>query len=525
MALPFEKAKKSCRAIARQVQDNVGMLNIHHILYHEGRQADALSMAGHAFAFHPAGKTALNLIKRPNDNDTSRILGTAAAQEKLLFGLVTRQSFLTLCALNIDRFDNIAEMRREAYHMAWKAVDTVRHSEQAEHIKKGKDEILVRKRNALQMARANLEADTFSALINHLQGDPEAITAIGRKRALDSLCNIPNHRSDLYPFPLVTEMVNFAVSKWQYSTMSPRRAFALAEKMTFNIISSIDDTAIKGWLIFSESAQDMAWRGFDHEEILSAAINTSDNTHIRSTAYLVSEITDIEPASIISAQRKYSAFCDDSFNAELHYNMMNKVFEDTIAKSIEKQSARPFIEEANRQNISLINGQTLGWCASALQDSAYTFEKALTDGYDPENATRHNFEERKNKTAWDDLKKLGTEIVKKNRVGDFLSLEDLSQFCKTRDDCRVPDLTQSIDFTLKDPGYNQQMAAINELDMMPAQPSAPAPTAAPKIAPPAPAPAAPGLGLGGGGRTRTTIPPQQSVTETDANAETTTAHE
>lgn len=520
MTVVSDKAEQACQKISRQILEAVGTLHMHYILYHDGEESEALSTAETPFAHHPAAKTAAHLIKPAKGNNVSRILGTASAQEHLFWGLIKRESFLTLSSINIDRFEKIAELRREAYALAWHAIDTVRYSDQAQRLRRGDSDILVRKRSALQVARANLQADMFSALICHLQGDKNAINELGRKRASESLSNIARHRSDLYPFPLVVETVNFAVSQWQYETLSPRKAFALAEKITEEVLHTLEDDALKNWLIFSESSQDMTWRGFSREEILSAAINTSEDTHIRSTAYLVSELTGITPASVLAAQNKYSAFSDDAFNADLHYNMMRQTFEDIIARGMEDQSAAPFIEAANKQNIELTHGQTIGWCASALHDTARMFEQALNEGYDPEKLTRKHFEQRKDKTSWQDLKQLSNKIVEKSWSGEMIDLESLKDICGESGNAGLSSISQSIQATLDSPQYQQKYAVANELNVIPAA-AKPAMEIAPKVAPQAPAtPAvsAPSIGLGGGNRVQRP-PVTTTTTETSGSGD------
>ncbi|MCB9989444.1 MAG: hypothetical protein H6868_08975 [Rhodospirillales bacterium] len=489
-------------AISRQVMDCFDSLYIHYIVHHDGQLTEALGVASHEILHHPAAQTALHLLTHGTTGHDSSLLGTAVAQKKLFLGLSRETSYMALCTLNLDQFKTLTEARREAYRLAWHAIDTIKYRDHTYNVQTGERDIIVRKRNALQMGDANLHADIFSAFMCALQKDSAAIEQTAKMRAANVLSCLPGHLSHLFPYPLAMDTTYFAYAKQQNKHVLKNRMLPLALKMTENIAQHFDQDVIKSWLLFSEAAQDMAWQGFSQEDILSAAINTSDNTQVRSAGYLVSELTGIEPAPIFSAMVQYSAFADSQFNEKLHDEMVQKVFEDVIAQGLKLKSISPFLDTANLQNERLVFAQTLGWCAEALQDSAKVFEQALSSGGNPETSARQRFEERQKKTLWEDLEDLGRTIVKRNRDGETVTMDALPELCKNK--AGLAAIKKSMDRTLSQPAYRAKMEAAGPRGLTSLSPAGPGLKAPPTITPRTPglgpsvqAPPPPGLGLGG----------------------------
>jgi hypothetical protein len=273
-----------------------------------------------------------------------------------------------------------------------------------------------------------------------------------------------------------------------------KRLIPAALQAAHELGKTFDDILLRQWLGFSQPAQDMAWRGFEKDEILSAAINTSQNTYVRAAGYLISEVTAIPPASIFDINESYSPFADDRFNERLHQKLVDKIFEDVIAEGLKRNSSDPFFETAERQNQELTEGRVVGWCAAALQAAARGFDTALVNGTPPAVAARREFETEKEKTAWDGLKQLGKAITKQTRSGQPVTMSALTDMMK--DDSSTAAIRKSVQATIKTPGYQLRLDAVNELHARPdAKPAGPA-LQGPQAAPATPA-ALPSLGRTG----------------------------
>jgi hypothetical protein len=512
MTSQLDSVSEACKSVSRQVQEAYKNLHIHYIIHHSGQRREALAMAAQEILHHPAAETALHMMQKVRKSEDSAMLGTSVATRHMFFGLASQEMLLSLCTINLEQFRTFKEAQRFAWHLAWHAIDAHMYHDKPEN-RIGQPQIILRRRNALEMAGANLRADAFSAVMSALNGDLSAIRGIGVTRGLNALQTRSLHNPEFYPFVLAKEATDFAAQDLLRQSPPKKQYVPLALRAASDIGRMIDNESLRHWLAFSEPAQDMAWRGFSPEDILGAAINTSDNTLVRATGHLVADLTGIKATMIMDAKSVYSPFSDDTLNEKLHDKTVESVFEDVIAQGIKQRSADPFLRTANRQNESLTEGNILGWCASALQSAGKVYQRALETGNEEsEDTIRREFEGERKSTSWKDLRTVGKEIIHENRQGNIVTLGKLEKI--VGDDKAFASIRRAIITTTRDPEYQQKLEAARDLSMD----NAPRPTAAPEVAPraapstPAPSRAAmPGLGGGGGGRSgglRTAPPPQ-----------------
>lgn len=506
MTLQIDTVMQTCQGIGRQIRDNYRHMTIHYIPHHEGQRMEAFGLAYQELMNHPAGKTASQILARASGPESSALVGIAAAQKPLLLGLSSQTSLLALCAINIDQYQNLKEIRRHAYHLAWHALDIMRYHEQHNFERSGTSsrEVVIRKRSALEIAAANLRADVFSTVMAALQDDGVAIRRAALGRSLDTLQSLPLTHPEFYPYVIALDATQAAFKMLKNQSLPRKRYLDIALRTAEEIGQTFDNTTLKQWLAFSQPAQDMAWRGYRPEEILSAAINTSEDTYVRAIGYMVSEVTEIKPASILTIRENYSPFADESFNAKLHENAVNRVFEDVIARGLQTNSVKPFFEAANRQNHILTEGHVVGWCAAALQAAAAAFESALKNNREPGAAARKEFIGARAKSPWEALRDLGTRIVDQYRQGSFVTLANLSGLCQQEPAFAM--IRKSIDMTVRDPSYQKSLHAAAELSAIPAMGG----PSTPRLEPSAPLPSRmlqagmPGLG---GSRSTSSPPP------------------
>jgi len=513
--LDINAVNQSVSNIARQVREHGKTLAIYYIVHHHGQQMEALGMAGSQITGHPAADSALHLLTKKRNNEESGLLGIAVARQNIFFGLASREAVLALCALNVDQYDDIKELKRHAWHMAWHAMDAAEyHNAMTE---RGVNDVTIRRRNALEILSANLRADIFSALMSAMENDFDAIKKVGIRRGINALQTVSAQSPEHFPYVIAMESAGIAMQQLRQKTIHRKDHIETALRLTRDIGKTFDEMSLKQWLAFSEPAQDMAWRGYSREQILSAAINTSEDTYVRATGYLVSEVTGIKPASILEIKDNYSPFADDQFNSKLHEKVIDDIFEDVIARGLSLKSLEPFFDTANQQNKHLLEGQMMGWCAAALQASGQAFEQALNNGREAESAARREFMNERHKTNWDSLKDIGKKIIKQYRKGEGVAFKDLIEICKG--DGALGSIKKSLEFTLQSPEFAPQLSVAHTPRMQ-----APSPRA-PSLAPTTPAMVrAPALGMGGHNNrvvrtTTTTTPPPTDKTD-DASGKT-----
>ncbi len=512
MTSQLETVTEACRQIARHVREHYRNLHIHYIVHRSGQRKEALAMAAQEIIVHPAAETALHMLQKVRRSEESAVIGTAIARKPLFLGLASQDSILSLCTINLEQFENLKDVRRYAWHLAWHAIDAVLYYHHPDNRAAQLSDVIVRRRNALEMAGANLRADTFSAIVSALGGDSQASSALAKMRGLSALRTRSLHNPEFYPYILAKEATDFAIRDLLKRSPSRRRFIPLAMKNTANIGLMIDNDMLRQWLSFSEPAQDMAWRGFPPEDVLGAAVNTSENTSVRAMGYLLSEITGIQPRAAGQGDGSgYSPYADDKFNAELHEKAISSIFEDLIGQGIRQGSADPFIFAANQQNESLTEGQILGWCASALQAAGRAFARGLEYGHEAEDIARREFHGERTAVSWGSLRKLGRSIVNEYRHGHMVTLSRVEQLCA--DDKALSSIRKAVAGTMRDPNYQRKLNAamdINaELRPQPRQEKTP------RNAPSTPVPA--NVPSPGGGRiqgAKQTVPVSDSASET-----------
>jgi hypothetical protein len=465
MALKIDTVVQACRLITREVRETYKNLTVHFVVHHAGQRSEALSIAAQELQIHPASETAMHILQKPRPNEDSAMIGTAVARQNLFFGLASRERLLALCTMNLDQFESLKEARRHAYHLCWHAIDAMEYHANPDNRVRGTNEIIVRRRSALDIAKANLEADVFSALISSLHDDRDSINRMAIVRGTNALSSYSLQYPEYYPFVIASESTRFAFNQLQASHLSKKKLIPETVKLAREISKTFDDGSVAHWLSFSEPAQDMAWRGYGKDEILSAAINTSQNTFVRSTGYLISEVTGIQPSPILKISESYSPYADDDYNIKLHERMIKECFEDVITQTLTQSSVAPLLRLANRQNEGLTEGRIAGWCAGALQAAAHAFEFAVANGSEPEGIVRREFEGERSKTSWNNLKDLGHQVVAHKRSGGIVTMSKLGEISKSIEG--IKSIQKSIEHTIQDPGYQQKLDSVKDFSMAP----------------------------------------------------------
>jgi hypothetical protein len=491
MSVKTETLQEICYLAGRQVQELYPNLTTMFIPHAAGAFHEIVSLDDHAAIKHPAGKIARTILEKNNNREKSSFLGMAINHQVKWMGLASKDSMLALFNLNTDDLTDAKDMRRTVYHLLWHAIDLLEVRRRPEYVSKFRSGPMIPKRSPMNLARLNLQADVFAAVMSGLQGEEDALDIIARQRAHDSISPVNDRRAEDFPFVIALESARYAFAELLALKPQKSKYMHYARQLSGEIGRTFDDKSIRQWWSFSEPAQDMAWRNIAKDLILGCAVHTSEDPFVRATAHLVSDIANVTPVAGLRLQSMYNAFASHEANQILHREIMERTFEEAIAQGVMEDSGKPLIAAANLQNENLAEGVILGWCGHALQSAARAFENAVSTGMSPTQAARLEFEGSKDATSWETLRKIGSSIVDQKRKGYAVTLGNIAEIANTNPD--FAPLLGSIKITMKDPSYIQKLQAANDLTLQGHAPSGPAIKGpAPKgPAPKGPAPQAP----------------------------------
>lgn len=497
MGAKEETLRELCQTSAAQVRDLYPELEMLFIPHTSGTLHEVIEAGEHGASGHPAAKAAISILEKHGRRDLSSFLGMAIDRQTKWLGLSYKDRVLGLSNINQDEFQTIKDARKGIYHIIWHAIDLAEVRKRPEYSNKFRSGPMIPKRSPLNMARLNLQADVFSAVMSGLMGEEQSIEILAKQRAIDALKPIHARRAEDYPFVIAVEAAKHAYSKLIAINPPKNKFMFFARQLAMAIGQTFDDGSIRQWWAFSEPAQDMAWRSFSKDIILGCAVNASEDPFVRATGHLVSELSEINPVSSMFLGTSYNAFINQEHNQTLHREMIEKAFEEAIAKGAAEESGQPLIVAANQQNEDLAEGRILGWCANALQAAGRAFENALSSGVSPVIAARLEFEGSKSTSNWDSLRKIGDEIIDQKRKGFGTTLGTVAEICSQNP--LFSPILNSIKVTMKDPAYARKLEVANDFALgkpalAPAGPAPATPRMTPTIAPTAAGPAGPSLG-------------------------------
>lgn len=499
MTIKLDTLNEICNLATRQVQDMYPDLEMMFIPHEPGQFQEIVATHEYEISRHPAGRIAQSILEKNSTRDVTSFLGMAIHQELKWLGLASRERLLALFNINTGTLDSPKQARGEIYHLIWHALDLIDVRRRPEYAAKFRAGPMVPKRSPMNLARLNLQADTFSAVMNSLLGDEDSLDSLSRKRAIDAISPIYERRAEDYPFVIAVEAAKYAYEAIKELKPARSKYMHYARQLAIEIGHTFDDASIRNWWGFSEPAQNMAWRHLPRDLILGCAVSTSEDPFVRATGHLVSDIAGIVPVPPGQIGTIYNAYVNLQQNQLLHREMAEKTFAEAVEQGMREESGRALLLAANEQNENLIEGNILGWCANALQAAARAFESALLSGVSPQQAARMQFEGTKDIPDWETLNKIGDTIIGHRRTGMTTTLSTVADLCGGQP--ALEPVLNSIRATLQDPSYIQKIEATYEIGPRPLAPAPAGPTpATPTPAKPsysAPAPVS-GPSLGGG---------------------------
>lgn len=363
-------------------------------------------------------KTCKIILQREFSAKHSDFLGLAIYKKKKWLGLSEQEKFIAMFSIKSVSINDTKVLEHLFWHNFSHTLDCIALRNSPKYQDSFNEGPMIPKRPLSGQAIANLKADIFATLILAASAPKHIITDIIKRSCQHPLNKFSASRAALYPLPLAIEHIYFGLETLGSAT-NLKSTLSLAKGLSEDIIATFDKNQLNGWFEFVDSAQEMAWMGFNSEEILSAATNTSENAHIRNISGEISEILGITPSRQFEIDKSYNPFFSEAVNSRNHFITCKETFQRLLSGVIAERSALRFYDEAAKQNCALLEGRAFGWCAFPLLEAA----KYLVQN---KNFINQSFDQGQSSDKWrHDL----TEIFEKNL--DMIRFRDIKDFSKT----------------------------------------------------------------------------------------------
>ncbi len=415
-----------CNVVRREIQEEFPKLTLTFIVHKPGEQLEALMAKAVEIKEHPAGtifyRYLKNALQKPPPDKTSYFAGLSIEKEKKFLPFLGKRKALAIFFLNSNSFDDVDMIRQHAYNLAWHALNLLKkYNTQNTKSFREVTGVIHPKLDRAGFTFNNMVADIFSAVLLELMGEKGFIGAMARRNSQMLLSKQRGYEAEHYPYLLAIDATQIVFDEFtRTQSTNLQKPIALALKIAEEVGQTFDHNSIRQWWIFSRASQEMAWIGIDKSKILGAAVYSSEDPYVRSTAYLVAEALNIEP-TFLSDTKSYNPFADQEANERHHIKFCETTIEHVIKRVEEDKSSMPFIEEAHRLNLLLIEGKPLGWCAPALMHAAKVYEHAAattaTQAVSPLRQAEQAFQESFEGLPWLEIQALHRKIIHYHRSG------------------------------------------------------------------------------------------------------------
>ncbi len=447
MSLETAALDHACNVVRRQFEGELDNFTLFFIIHEPGQRQQALESKHRTLQIlfgNPDLYTALSKdIETNAQDDCSKFAALGLKKEKTLFGLKTRETLIACFFVNADEFKTETAIQQGIYHLCWHALNLLEQRKimrPSQRFAEGNIALLHQDKE--RQAQDNMLADAFSAIMMERHDHKRFIHHLAQQRCNEALTATPNHKPEDYPYPIAaeaTQIVYKELSEIHEDKGGKGKTITKALQMTKEIGVTYDEHAIRQWTAFSTAAQRMAWLDHDRHKILSTAIYSSEDPYVRSTAYIVSETLNIEPA-IITNMGFYNPFTDQEVNERLHKKHCIETLEILLSKYKKKRDANIFIQKAIAQNTRLIRGRFTGWCAHALLEIYDALQKPGAHS-DPDFKYLHQlFEKTTGAMPWSRLFELSDAITKKKQDGTEITNDIILTICEQNEQFNlIPD--------------------------------------------------------------------------------------
>ena len=278
------------------------------------------------------------------DDSQSEFLGTIETYRSGFGGLIKKKLYLNIIALNTGLYDTEEEMELDLYRLSWNACNALKNMMENSG-KDGRDRILVPNPKGIRLLSNNLQSDIFASLLYSLIYREDYVEKLGRNRAKAVIDSSSKFEPDLFPFIMTLDqtkyMCNQLLNKRKLNSNPVEQVWA-ASKI---ILQTMNQKKLEVWQRFAKYSQDMAWRGFSSEVILSIAIDRNDDIETKKLGVQVASLTDTKPVSADESVGYYNPYKTDVENAEIHLSLIDELFENLLTRAIFENSAKPLLKK------------------------------------------------------------------------------------------------------------------------------------------------------------------------------------
>lgn len=354
--------------------------------------------------------------------------------------IYARKNYLAFFFINADDFENALHARQEIYHLTWQAIKLQEYCQNKEREKYTHSGHIVQLHiDKTTQAFNNMIADAFAALMISISGKKGAIPALARRRSQWALKKTEQYRAEFYPFPIAAEATRLVYSDLLTPALAETAPLQHGIQMAKEVGYTFDEHTVDQWRHFALSAQEMAWMGYDKSQILSTAIFTSEDVHMRAVAYLVAETLNLEPGPTRELQY-HNPFAEQEVNERRHFKACEQYFTESMDdvkhhkdntlqhENADMPAADIFTEHARKMNKRLMEGHIIGWCAHALLQAAPHFED--------KGKAKDTFETAIHDLKWPILTRISHLIMLQRRRGHMITAEMIIRLCGTAENMR-----------------------------------------------------------------------------------------
>lgn len=445
--IDFEEASRFAKSLAQQVNAHNPDLMVSFVLYHAGQMRESLNLAAQDYAAHYGNARSVQVFRRDYEEDETGILGSIFVRRTWFFGLLMKESYTSVCALNLDHFETIRDLRFEMYRQVWRVLGM-----QNRHKPPEKDMLYISENKPLEMSDIliwNLSQDVFAALMASLEGDDFAIQGILESRLQALFSRTVDARPEHFPFLLADQSTKAALSKLREAPPYRKDRMNKALEMTEMVLSVIETLDLKVWLSFARAAQAMVWMGYDVDEVLAACVFTSPNTRVRILGSQASDVLEVKPKDLISINMITNIFAHKEQTEKLHKKYIQNILGECLSRTATVGTIDPFVTMANTQNKRLLKGHVFGWCAWALHRAGIAYEGAERAGENAADKAVETFHAALDTTEWDLLISFALKVMSDCRQNGRISIENVLDIAAS--ESRFWALKRSLIYSVNDP--------------------------------------------------------------------------
>lgn len=419
-------------SLADELKAQFPSLTIAFVISNPAGYKKAFEFKSYEIAKHPAGKNLLDAIEgiTPNSQDLVSFIGiaTPAAFKNPL----KKNKTIACVYINSDLYHDEKETKTALYSRVFTLLKT--HTRLTDKAKKTKEiTCITAKTLDISPEFQNMLGDVFTAIYHELIGRTGAIHSLAKKRCQELFEPRIKHYPENNPFPLVLDVTKIVYEEMHTAIKSKNPSFENALKITEEIELTCDENLINQWHEFTAPTLEMVWNKATPKEILGAAAFSSESVFNRSTAYLISEILNIEPSSAYGSL-EYNMFRDYETLERLHFKVCDDKFLKLLHGGNEFKHSK-LLTAANKQTVELLEGKPIGWSAPALIEAYSEAHKHSDKMVRADVASQTFYKELKN-LNWIGLNSLVKNLNHMKREGKTPDLRAIMEFLRQNEETR-----------------------------------------------------------------------------------------